>query len=192
MKKQPEVTATTKRNIMNAFWSLYKEKRIDKITITEITNITGNNRVTFYHYFKDVYAVLEEIEDNLIKEIHKETIQILSNHYFEGNTRDVNSLYRLTFPIFKTYEEQIFTLLRRPENIKFAVEFKTTFKKLLIQFWNLPEDIKYIDYLMEFGYSAMIGLISKWYDNGNDLDDEEFLKMAQGLLANGFLGYINK
>ena len=47
MKKQPEVTAATRQKLMDAFWTLYKEKAIDKISIAEITNITGNNRGTF-------------------------------------------------------------------------------------------------------------------------------------------------
>lgn len=63
---------------------------------------------------------------------------------------------------------------------------------MLIHFWNLPEETKYLDYLMEYTYSAMIGLMAKWYENGNDLTNDEFLKMAQGLVANGVLGYLKK
>ena len=35
----------------------------------------------------------------------------------------------------------------------------------------------------------MTGLMAKWYENGNDLTDDEFFKMAQGLVANGVLGF---
>lgn len=42
---------------------------------------------------------------------------------------------------------------------------------------------------MEYTYSAMTGLMAKWYENGNDLTDDEFFKMAQGLVANGILGF---
>ena len=43
MRKQPEVTEQTKANLRTAFWSLYKEKAIEKITIKEITDAAGYN-----------------------------------------------------------------------------------------------------------------------------------------------------
>ena len=66
MKKQPELTAQTKENLMEAFWQIYCEKRIEKITVKEITMKAGYNRSTFYEYFTDVYDVLEQIENSLI------------------------------------------------------------------------------------------------------------------------------
>lgn len=69
MKKQSEVTAQTKQNLVGAFWSLYCEKRIEKITVKEITLKAGYNRGTFYEYFTDVYDVLEQIEKSLIPTI---------------------------------------------------------------------------------------------------------------------------
>ena len=66
MKKQSKVTAQTKKNLINAFWSLYCEKRIEKITVKEITQKAGYNRGTFYEYFTDIYDVLEQIEESLV------------------------------------------------------------------------------------------------------------------------------
>ena len=192
MNKQPEVTAATRKRIIDAFWSLYKEKTIDKITVAEITKITGNNRVTFYHYFKDVYAVLEQVEDDLIKEIQQEVDDFLCDPAFASAQADVNTLYAISVPIFKKHSEKIFTLLGRNNDSKFMNQFRDSIRTSIIRFWNMKDDIKYLDYVMEYSYSAMIGLMAKWYENGHDLTDGEFLKMAQSLVANGILGYINK
>ena len=35
MNKRTEITAQTKQNIIDAFWDLYCEKRIEKITVIE-------------------------------------------------------------------------------------------------------------------------------------------------------------
>lgn len=192
MNKQPEITAATRQKIMDAFWTLYKEKPIDKITIADITNITDNNRGTFYHYFKDIYAVLEQIESDLIKEVRTEVTKVLSNHSFKSNSVDINLLYSISMPIFKKNEDKIFTLLGKNGDPRFTGEFRESIQAMLIQFWNLPEESENLDYLMEYAYSAMIGLMVKWHENGNDLTDDEFFKMAQGLVANGVLGYLNK
>jgi len=58
MKKQPKITETTRDNLVKAFWSIYKEKDISKITATEIIKKAGYNRSTFYCYFENVQAVL--------------------------------------------------------------------------------------------------------------------------------------
>lgn len=189
MKKQPEVTAATRKKLMDAFWTIYKEKPIEKISVSEITNMTGNNRGTFYHYFKDVYAVLEQIEDDLIKEVGRDVNNFLSGHSFETNSRNLDLLYSISMPIFKKHEEKIFTLLGHNGDPQFKNKFRESFRAMLIQFWNLPEQTQYLEYLMEYTYSAMTGLMAKWYENGNDLTDDEFFKMAQGLVANGVLGF---
>lgn len=49
----------TRENLIEAFWELYKDKPIEKITVKEITNRAGYNRGTFYAYFKDTYEVLK-------------------------------------------------------------------------------------------------------------------------------------
>ena len=58
----------TKENIKSAFWNLYKEKQIGKITVSELCKIAGYHRSTFYEYYQDIYDVLEEIESELITE----------------------------------------------------------------------------------------------------------------------------
>lgn len=192
MKKQPEVTAATRKKLMDAFWCIYKEKTINKITVSEITNLANNNRGTFYHYFKDVYDVLEQIESDLIKEVCEEITDILAKQPLREGTMDINDLYAISIPIFKKHEDKIFTLLGKNGDPKFTSEFKESIRSMLIRFWNLPDEIEHLDYLMEYSYSAMIGLVTKWYENGNDLTDNEFFRMAQGLVANGVIGYLEK
>jgi len=36
MSKRVEITSQTKQNIIDAFWALYCEKRIEKITVKDI------------------------------------------------------------------------------------------------------------------------------------------------------------
>ena len=56
----------TRENLIEAFWELYKDKPIEKITVKEITNRAGYNRGTFYAYFKDTYEVLKEIKESIM------------------------------------------------------------------------------------------------------------------------------
>jgi AcrR family transcriptional regulator len=71
MKKQPEVTEQTKKNIIAAFCDLYRERPIEKIHVKDVIAAAGYNRSTFYEYFQDIYALLIYIEDDVIHYIKK-------------------------------------------------------------------------------------------------------------------------
>ena len=63
MHKQPEVTAATRARLMDAFWALYRERPMEKITVSSIVKLAGVHRSTFYEYFQDVYDVLEHYDE---------------------------------------------------------------------------------------------------------------------------------
>lgn len=49
---------TTKEILAESFQEFAANKRIDKITITEITDNCGMSQPTFYHHFKDKYDLI--------------------------------------------------------------------------------------------------------------------------------------
>ena len=61
--KHQEMREATSRAIMDAFWSLYRDLPIEKITVKAICEKAGCNRSTFYEYYTDSYSVLEAIEE---------------------------------------------------------------------------------------------------------------------------------
>ncbi len=62
---------STKSAISKAFIELYCQKDISAISLNEICKKAHVSRTTFYRYYDDKYAVLEEIEDNLIDSLAK-------------------------------------------------------------------------------------------------------------------------
>lgn len=69
MRKQPEVTEQTRRNILAAFCRLYETRPIEQIHVKDVIAAAGYNRSTFYAYFPDIYALLTDLEDDVINYI---------------------------------------------------------------------------------------------------------------------------
>ena len=73
---KPLKRKTTKEILAESFRELAAEKRIDKITITEITNNCGMSQPTFYNHFKDKYDLIVWIylheSDKIISKIGKD------------------------------------------------------------------------------------------------------------------------
>ena len=49
----------TKRALENALKTLLLKKPLNKITISDVTEECGVNRMTFYYHFKDIYDLVE-------------------------------------------------------------------------------------------------------------------------------------
>ena len=49
----------TKRALIASLKELMADKPLDKITVTDLTEHCGVNRMTFYYHFKDIYDLVE-------------------------------------------------------------------------------------------------------------------------------------
>lgn len=56
----------TRKAIQNAFMSLSIDKRINEITITDITQAADINRSTFYLHYNSIFEVLDDIENTAL------------------------------------------------------------------------------------------------------------------------------
>lgn len=65
-KKEYRSAIRSRRFIRQAFLELLKEKRFDKITVTDIVNRADINRSTFYAHYTDVKALIEEIQYEIV------------------------------------------------------------------------------------------------------------------------------
>ncbi len=68
-KTQYKSAIKSKKLIKNAFSELLQKKDVDKITVTEIVNLAGLNRGTFYAHYNNTVDVLEEIEKDVSEQI---------------------------------------------------------------------------------------------------------------------------
>lgn len=59
-KNAPDAGA--RERILEAFWTLYRTRPLEKITVRELCEEARCNKTTFYYHFQDTRAVLEELE----------------------------------------------------------------------------------------------------------------------------------
>lgn len=185
MKKQPEVTAQTRQNLVDAFWALYCEKRIEKITVKEITQKAGYNRGTFYEYFTDVYHVLEYLEESLIPAIHELPPITIANQ----NTGMPLDMFMILYEQNSKYYS---VLLGDKGDPAFASKLKNSTKPVIKQAFLERYDINPIefDFILEFILSAMIGIMSYWFRKDKILPAEELVSLMHDLMENGVMKHI--
>ena len=185
MKKHPEVTALTRENIMQAFWSLYCQKKIDHIAIKEITDKAGYHRSTFYEYFVDIYDLLNQLEDEVLAKMKAEVLQSLS---IQSN----NNLVQILADHYEAQGEYLRVLLGENGNPHFAKKVKAEMGSALTTRFGLPENDSHTSYIMEFGLSAIMSTITHWYQNNKNLPSNELVVLVRSMLMNGVLPMIQE
>ena len=116
------MSQTTKRALEASFKKLLLEKPLNKITINDITEDCGVNRMTFYYHFKDIYDLVDWIlaEDaakamegrrgfgtwseaylDVLRQLQDNKTLVLNVYRSVGREQVEQYLYRLLDPILK-------------------------------------------------------------------------------------------
>jgi AcrR family transcriptional regulator len=170
VKKQPEITERTRQNLVDAFWSLYSTKRIDNITVREITSKAGYNRGTFYEYFRDVYDVLEYIEDQSLPTIE----ELPPWKEMDDNSPDFFAsfleIYREKFRYYQI-------LLGEKGDPAFQRKLKDNLKSSIIDSISQKGrvDMVEVDLILEYILSGMIGILIYSFEKKPDMSDEQLM-----------------
>lgn len=183
MRKNPVVTAQTRQNLIDAFWEIYRTRRIETITVKEITIKAGYNRSTFYEYFTDVYDVLNTIEAELIAKLQEFPVYRLTVDESVDPMKMIIGLYAQ----HKNYLSVLLGSNGDPSfQQKIKDSMKPVFKELLLN-KGVKDDIK-LDFTLEYALSAMIGVLNYWFHQNEEMPLEQLMELMgeisrQGVIA---------
>ncbi len=163
----------TKKAIVETFWHLLNEKRLDRITVKDIVTDCGVSRKTFYYYFDDIYDLLSKCLENFrqesfsrindIKSFEKELLKLAGfvtenqkafYHIYNSVSRDEleNYLYESTYPVISLM-------------VKKRIE-------------KAPELNDYSQTVCQLCTNAFTGSIMRWIKEGMSDDFEKKLKQT--------------
>ncbi|MEV2911209.1 TetR/AcrR family transcriptional regulator [Paenibacillus larvae] len=160
MRKKPEITAQTRKKLMDSFWNLYCEKKIEKISVKEITDQAGYYRSTFYEYFTDIYDVLDQLEIELINYL-KESVQ--------GSlvTKQNKDVIKILATMYESKGEYLSVLLGENGNPKFNQKLKDSLRPMIFEAFGLLKSDVHNQFIFEFAISAIISTITYCTTMGN-------------------------
>ena len=188
MKGLAAVKVDTKEKIIRAFWELYKKNRIEKITVKSITDACGIYRTTFYLHFADVYAVLEQIENTLLKEIRDITLE----HDSPTRTEYEKLMTKLSL-CFTDNFDYLCVLLDGKHDPEFARLYKMEMISHIctvhqIDLSGLDEEMKEIAVR---SLEAMIDLFLKLGDSP-DISFDRLMYVVDGYMKHGIIRTLSK
>lgn len=182
----------TKVLIRNTFIKLLNEKGLNDVSVKNITEELDINRGTFYLHYEDKYALLQEIEMDIINNIKS----ILENGaaYDLGGyilARDNDMLFNTLTEIYKYIKDSshiIGVLIGPNGDASFQWKLKTLIEETLqknLESQNLDNTIA-LKYMTVIASSAQLGIIQKWIKSDFQETPEELAIFMSGLINEVF------
>lgn len=179
MAKYINASQKTKTKLRETFWQLYQEKPIDKISVREIIEKAHYNRSTFYEYYSDIYAVLEEIEDELFEGLFGNNNQLILDY-----TLSLDELIYEIAQNYKKHQKYLKVLLGKNGDPLFLDKIREHLKSLLRPLISSTNAIaeKNLDYFLEYLTNGLIGMLIYWQQKDRKKPIEDFLETCKEII----------
>ena len=181
------MSQTTKRALEASLKNLLLQKPLEKITISDIADDCGINRMTFYYHFKDIYDLVEWscVEDATKALEGKKTYETWQQGFLQIFNAVLNNKPFIMNVYHSVNREHVETYL-----------YKLTFNLLLgvieeksVGLEVLKEDKEFI---ANFYKCAFVGLMLEWIKNGMKDDPQHMIDRLDILIHGDITRALNK
>ena len=179
----------TKKAIRNAFAELLSEKDIQKITIKDIADTAVINRKTFYNYYAGVYAVVDEIENEIILAL----IDALRDVDFRQLLHEPYEIFKKLTSVINSDFDFYSHLMKMDSNssliskIMQALEFNI--KKSFSEQISINKST--LDLAFDYAVAGMISVYQKWFNSDRAQSIEEISKSLSIIISSGVNGLLD-
>lgn len=181
----------TKRAIRNALATLLTEKEYNDITIKDIADTADINRKTFYNYYRGVYQVVEEIENELVGKLDEILGEINFKSYIEDPSDTLKKMNAVMNEDLDFYGH-LFSIKDGSTLRQKVVDFfkQKTKENFLKQIKSVDESL--VDFMLGFIVTGIIAVYQQWFNSDRTRSLDEVSSIVGNLAANGVSAFIRE
>ncbi|MBE6835162.1 MAG: TetR/AcrR family transcriptional regulator [Ruminococcaceae bacterium] len=173
----------TKSNIKSSLIELLKDKPINNISVTELTELADISRKTFYLHYNSIYEAKEDIDNDLITQLN-EIISSISKESHSLNTYDIYSFFKQVNKITENHSELVSYFISNTKQSSLYMKVKQILKDSILEWVNRNSNNPvYNDYLAEFVVSGVLSTYVQWNNRNKDIPDNELNDMLTKLCS---------
>ena len=186
LKKEDRRVRRTKKLLTQALTELLQKKQINEITVKELTDLADMNRGTFYMYYRDIFDMLEKIEDELFQKLDV----IAQSHEHGDPTQQVKPILLDLFRFIEENQEMCRVLLSPNGDMNFLHRLYEAIRERSLEIWkdqmgSLGE--KEFDYRYSFVIFGCAGMIRAWVNRSCQETDMQMAELADRMIRRGIL-----
>ena len=186
LKKEDRRVRRTKKLLTQALTELLQKKQVNEITVKELTDLADMNRGTFYMYYRDIFDMLEKIEDELFQKLDV----IAQSHEHGDPTQQVKPILLDLFRFIEENQEMCRVLLSPNGDMNFLHRLYEAIRERSLEIWkdqmgSLGE--KEFDYRYSFVIFGCAGMIRAWVNRNCQETDMQMAELADRMIQRGIL-----
>ena len=181
----------TKKLIRKGLAELAKKKSINKITVKELTDLIEINRGTFYLHYKDIFDLVESIENSLYDEFN-EIIKTVNPKTILETPIDILE----KFCVFISENADAFVMLIGENgDANFVYRIGTVMNDAVFELFSSiypkMDSVRY-SFTYEYCKYGSVGLIRCWIIENHDWTPRQVAELWLRLIARGVWGIMDK
>lgn len=185
-KKENRRVRYTRMALRESLLSQLLTTPLGKISVSKVCEQADVNRSTFYMYYKDVYDLMTQIEDEFFNELKELSLK----------PYDLPGSYHLLVKIYELiYKNRDLTTVEFGEfgNKNSILRVSNLFHDQIIEDWRSmmanPSDVD-LEYLLTFSTYTNLGAIEHWIKRNFHETPEQLAQMTFKLVAQGLSAYM--
>ena len=174
----------TRRQLRECLITLLKEKKVQDITVRELTDMADLNRGTFYLHYKDVFDLLEKTEAELQEDFN----QLVCKHDAVDLKQRPSVIFNEIYSLVYDNADLIEILLGENGDLNFVNSLKLLIREKCLKDWMevfRSGNAAAFDAFFSFIVSGCIGLVQYWLQTGLKETPEQMAKLTEHIITKG-------
>ena len=172
--------------ILGAFFKLVKEKKPDRITVSDITKTAGIARSTFYNHYQDIPSLISAVEDKTIHDVFS-----MMENFQPKNDRDICNSYFLTLCRYTMENPFLSGLLSTPHGNDLFEKMLTMLHHYVTETTSNSRPDRHtkeeVSYVITCAIGSTIGVLHKWTRDNFNLAPEVIADILSEIFLSGML-----
>ena len=174
----------TKAQLRKCLAELLKTKKINEITVKELTDMSDLNRGTFYLHYRDVFDLLEQTETELMDEFNA----ALSKYEYDKIKSHPSLMLEEVFNLVKANKDIISTLVGDNGDLNFISQLLEIVREKCLK--NMIETYRAknsecFDVYFCFILSGSLGIVKYWLKNDCKESPSELALITEKIFKEG-------
>lgn len=169
----------TRAQLLRGLTQLMQKKDIKDISVKELADLVDINRGTFYLHYRDIFDMLEKIEDELFQKFNR----ILDDNFPDNHTPETIQILTDIFVFLQDNQETVRALIGPHGDLAFINRLKELLKERLRYAWkqNTPHPENF-DYYFIFVINGCIGMIETWLHSESHIPATQMARLANNMV----------
>lgn len=174
----------TRKLLKECLIRLLKEKRVQDITVRELTDMADLNRGTFYLHYKDVFDLLEKTEAELMDEFNSLVMSYDAKDLKQHPALVFDDIFALVYDNADLVE----ILMGENGDLSFVNRLKQLVHEKCLRDWMevfRSGDPQVFEAYFSFIVSGCVGLVQYWIQNGRKESPRQMASLTERIIKEG-------